>query len=945
MADLVAEIAVSEAKFRQQTRKVFDDALRATADFERQANAKLKDFGKGFANSEMTKAQAREFDRLKKQFDPLYAASKRYEGQLARLNQAQKMGALSTKQYEAALETLNAEFSGAAPEMQRAGGASRSFGHQIQNTSYQVQDFAVQVAGGTSASKAFAQQLPQLLGGFGVWGAVAGAAVAIGVPLAAMFLRNKEEVLDLDEQLERLEASTDAMSRAAEAAATPIDELRVKYGELADEVQRASGAMLDITTAQARQDAFSTARSLGTNLGEGLPSINAFIGPDGQVMRGYEAARAKLVEQAVEALGKKFGVARGEALAFIDAMRDFGRVDDVNTLAEQSSELLTVLGAVGDVTDDQRRAVTAAAQQIEVVQAAAAKQAESRNAAERARVDDLLDTYDKTTRTLKKHASDLETAEAERAKAAAAGLDDEVKQWDRVIAKIREMIYETRAAGAETDTLFERLVRGANRFSSRVDEFMGAALGRGVSQNAMTIGREYAGKHERFNRDELKNLIGVDPATVAWCAAFMNAVLDRAGSKGTGSLAARSYLDWGTATDSPVRGDVVVLKRGNSSTAGHVGFYEGINPDGTIRVFGGNQGDRVGTSNFRADDVLGYRRAPAPDRYVDPEAAIEAERIAVAAERAQAAEKKTAEALKEETKERERKAELVRQYSESLSRDLVTEQQRAELERQRAEAVAAINASNLSESDKAAAIAEANGEMQKQLTIMALMEEANRRGVDLNAQMVNSTMTYAQAIEALGEAKKQSVITDQQVAASAANAAEAQKFWADQQRALEDGLIDAIVAGENFADVLANVAQALAKAALQAALFGSGPFGNGSGLLSGLFSFGGGDPLTSALRGAGVSFDGGGFTGHGPRSGGIDGKGGFPAILHPNETVIDHTRGQRAGANVNYSPSINISGDASERTVALIDAALERERSAFFSRWARAQREYSTRIA
>lgn len=46
----------------------------------------------------------------------------------------------------------------------------------------------------------------------------------------------------------------------------------------------------------------------------------------------------------------------------------------------------------------------------------------------------------------------------------------------------------------------------------------------------------------------------------------------------------------------------------------------------------------------------------------------------------------------------------------------------------------------------------------------------------------------------------------------------------------------------------------------------------------------------------GGSFDGGGFTGIGPRSGGIDGKGGFPAILHPNETVIDHTKGQKAPA-------------------------------------------------
>jgi len=43
------------------------------------------------------------------------------------------------------------------------------------------------------------------------------------------------------------------------------------------------------------------------------------------------------------------------------------------------------------------------------------------------------------------------------------------------------------------------------------------------------------------------------------------------------------------------------------------------------------------------------------------------------------------------------------------------------------------------------------------------------------------------------------------------------------------------------------------------------------------------------------SFAGGGYTGSGPRSGGIDGRGGFPAILHPDETVIDHTRGGVGG--------------------------------------------------
>lgn len=46
------------------------------------------------------------------------------------------------------------------------------------------------------------------------------------------------------------------------------------------------------------------------------------------------------------------------------------------------------------------------------------------------------------------------------------------------------------------------------------------------------------------------------------------------------------------------------------------------------------------------------------------------------------------------------------------------------------------------------------------------------------------------------------------------------------------------------------------------------------------------------------SFDGGGDTGIGSRSGGVDGKGGFPAILHPNEKVIDLTKGQSSNTTM-----------------------------------------------
>ena len=52
------------------------------------------------------------------------------------------------------------------------------------------------------------------------------------------------------------------------------------------------------------------------------------------------------------------------------------------------------------------------------------------------------------------------------------------------------------------------------------------------------------------------------------------------------------------------------------------------------------------------------------------------------------------------------------------------------------------------------------------------------------------------------------------------------------------------------------------------------------------------------------SYDGGGFTGGGARAGGMDGKGGFPAMLHPNETVIDHTKGQSQGVVINQTINV-----------------------------------------
>ena len=69
------------------------------------------------------------------------------------------------------------------------------------------------------------------------------------------------------------------------------------------------------------------------------------------------------------------------------------------------------------------------------------------------------------------------------------------------------------------------------------------------------------------------------------------------------------------------------------------------------------------------------------------------------------------------------------------------------------------------------------------------------------------------------------------------------------------------------------------------------------------FAFAGSAKPEQLLNLGNIGYEGGGYTGMGVRAGGVDGRGGFPAILHPNETVIDHTKGQGMGATVNFNIS------------------------------------------
>jgi uncharacterized protein (TIGR02594 family) len=99
---------------------------------------------------------------------------------------------------------------------------------------------------------------------------------------------------------------------------------------------------------------------------------------------------------------------------------------------------------------------------------------------------------------------------------------------------------------------------------------------------------------------------GVKDDAVAWCAAFVGAVLHRAGHKPSGSLAARPYERWGVGLAKPILGCVATKRRGNSAWQGHVGFVVGAS-DKQIILLGGNQNDRVSIAAFPRAEFTSFR--------------------------------------------------------------------------------------------------------------------------------------------------------------------------------------------------------------------------------------------------------------------------------------------------------------------------------------------------
>ena len=136
-----------------------------------------------------------------------------------------------------------------------------------------------------------------------------------------------------------------------------------------------------------------------------------------------------------------------------------------------------------------------------------------------------------------------------------------------------------------------------------------------------------------------------------------------------------------------------------------------------------------------------------------------------------------------------------------------------------------------------------------------------------------------------------------------------QELFTKGFQSMEDALVDFATTGKlNFKNLANSIIADMIRIQIRQRLIGMFSMAlGGNAAIAKQYGTNIGSEQTSMLAEQMRDFNGGGYTGNAPRVGGVDGQGGFMAILHPQETVIDHTKPlmTKGSMNANTAP-VNI---------------------------------------
>ncbi len=289
-----------------------------------------------------------------------------------------RLVAVGGKQVKAELLDVGAAGQRAMGQIEQS---SARMGPAVQNAAFQMGDFFVQVQSGTPIMRAAAQQVPQLLGGFGMWGAVAGAAIPIGVILWQTIADVGEEAKTAEERIKDMTEAQRAYQSAAQASVTPIADLIAKYGDLAEEVREVQKAEAEL----ARDRAL---RSVTSSMALATDSVG-IRGMSPETLAGAEAAE-RAADELYARVQRIQDSLTQETARFFDFTEDLREIDRLRAEVDAVRFAISSMAEDMGITEAQAEAVAVA---FAGVRDAASGSAQDQVDAAQALIDALVNAY------------------------------------------------------------------------------------------------------------------------------------------------------------------------------------------------------------------------------------------------------------------------------------------------------------------------------------------------------------------------------------------------------------------------------------------------------------------------------------------------------------------------------------------------------------------------
>lgn len=236
--------------------------------------------------------------------------------------------------------------------LQQSQAGFRASNQVIQQASYQVTDFVVQVSGGVSALRAFSQQAPQLLAAFGGTGALLGVFAALGGAIADMAMRSLDIKNTADRFKDLEKAAADVATAISMTGKVDLSSLGKNYREatkdgkaLIDANITMSLLMLDM----AKIDATETFRK---GIKQSLEDIGFFSRAWNLVVNSAKYARGEESPANTTQFADIMGVSQSQADAIDKAQMALGQ--SKMTGAEYINVLNGVFGSYDKLTTKQK---------------------------------------------------------------------------------------------------------------------------------------------------------------------------------------------------------------------------------------------------------------------------------------------------------------------------------------------------------------------------------------------------------------------------------------------------------------------------------------------------------------------------------------------------------------------------------------------------------------